>query len=196
MAGPPIVVIGLGATGSAALCQLAQRGVPAIGIGQFELGHDRGSSHGATRIIRRTHFENPSYVPLLDRAYALWRDIERRAKCRLLLFTGIAEIGPAEGQLLRGTLAAARRMACRTRCWVRTEGVMIFAIEFFRIRASDNARATLDRVAHIASDLEGAKVKAKSLFETLDLAQKPDGLRILRADGRELFFWTPGCDDS
>jgi hypothetical protein len=72
---------------------------------------------------------------------------------------------------------------------------MMFAIEFFRIRASDNAHATLDRVAHIASDLESAKVKAKSLFDTLNLPQNPDGLRILDEDGRQVFFWTPGIDD-
>ena len=73
---------------------------------------------------------------------------------------------------------------------------MMFTIEFFRIRESDNAHATLDRVAHIASDLESAKVKAKSLFDTLNLPQNPDGLRILDEAGHEVFFWTPGTDDS
>jgi len=67
---------------------------------------------------------------------------------------------------------------------------MIFTIEFHRIRASDNAHATLDRVTHIASDLEGAKVKAKSLFETLNLPQDPDGLRILDEHEREVFSWS------
>jgi hypothetical protein len=56
---------------------------------------------------------------------------------------------------------------------------MMFTIEFFRIRKEDNARAMLDRITHIASDLESAKVKAKSLFETLNMPQNPDGLRIL-----------------
>jgi hypothetical protein len=68
---------------------------------------------------------------------------------------------------------------------------MVFTIEFFRIRESDNAHATLDRITHMASDLESAKVKAKSLFDTLNMAQDPDGLRILDQDGREVFFWTP-----
>lgn len=72
---------------------------------------------------------------------------------------------------------------------------MIFTIEFFRIRESDNAHATLDRVTHIASDIESAKTKAKSLFETLNMPQKPDGLRILDPDGREVFFWTPRTDE-
>jgi hypothetical protein len=71
---------------------------------------------------------------------------------------------------------------------------MTFTIEFFRIRERDNAHATLDRITHIASDLDGAKVKAKSLFETLSLPQTPDGLRILDEHGHEVFFWTPGTD--
>ncbi len=69
---------------------------------------------------------------------------------------------------------------------------MMFAIEFFRIRESDNAHATLDRVTHIASDLESAKVKAKSLFDTLDLPQNPDGLRILDEDGQSGVLVDPG----
>jgi sarcosine oxidase len=107
MSGPRIVVIGLGATGSAALCQLARRGVDAIGIEQFEIGHDRGSSHGPTRIIRLAHFENASYVPLMRRAYTLWRELESLDDTQLLHITGILEIGPADGAIVRGTMTAA-----------------------------------------------------------------------------------------
>jgi hypothetical protein len=72
---------------------------------------------------------------------------------------------------------------------------MIFTIEFHRIRARDNAHATLDRVTHIASGLEGAKAKAKSLFDTLKLPQNPDGLRILDEHEREMFSWIPRIND-
>ena len=72
---------------------------------------------------------------------------------------------------------------------------MMFTIEFFRIR-KDNAHAMLDRVTHITSDLESAKVKARSLFDTLNMPQNPDGLRILDQSGNEVFFWTPGIADS
>ncbi len=72
---------------------------------------------------------------------------------------------------------------------------MMFTIEFFRIRQADKARATLDRVTHIASDLDSAKLKARSLFGTLNLPQNPDGLRILDQGGHEVFFWTPATDD-
>jgi len=73
---------------------------------------------------------------------------------------------------------------------------MIFTIEFFRIRRKDNAHATLDRITHMAPDLDSAKVKARSLFDKLNMPQDPDGLLILDQDGREVFFWTPGTDDS
>jgi hypothetical protein len=72
---------------------------------------------------------------------------------------------------------------------------MMFTIEYFRIRKEGNAHATLDRITHMALDLESAKVKAKSLFDTLNMPQNPDGLRILDQSGNELFFWTPGLND-
>ncbi len=67
----------------------------------------------------------------------------------------------------------------------------MFIIEFFRVRDADGAHATLDRVAHDATDLEDAKVRARSLFETLDMPQRPDAVRILDQDGDEVFFWSP-----
>jgi sarcosine oxidase len=101
-----VAICGLGATGSAALHALARRGVRAVGIERLTPGHDRGSSHGKTRVIRLGYFEHPSYVPLVTRAYALWREIERGAARPLLHVTGVAEIGPADGTLVRGTLAS------------------------------------------------------------------------------------------
>jgi sarcosine oxidase len=109
MSGPQIAVIGLGATGSAALYHLAQRGARAIGIERFDLGHGNGSSHGPTRVIRLAHFENASYGPMMQRAYTLWRELEKAADTTLIFTTGIAEMGPADGELIRGTLAGASR---------------------------------------------------------------------------------------
>jgi sarcosine oxidase len=103
-----VAVIGLGAMGSAALHQLSRRGLRVLGVDRFSPGHDRGSSHGETRIIRLGYFEHPSYVPLLRRTYALWRELEAAAKLPLVHTTGIVEIGPPAGELVAGTLAAAR----------------------------------------------------------------------------------------
>src|SRR5260370_33723087 len=103
-----VVVCGLGAMGSAAAQHLARRGKRVLGIERYAPGHDGGSSHGRTRIIRLGYFEHPSYVPLLRRAYGLWRELERAAGRKLLHVTGIAEIGPPNGELVKGTLGSAR----------------------------------------------------------------------------------------
>src|SRR4051812_21065464 len=103
-----VVVVGLGATGAAALNRLARRGVRVLGIERLTPGHDQGSSHGESRIIRLGYFEHPSYVPLLRRSYALWRELEVEANAKLLHITGIVEIGPPGGEVVSGTLAASR----------------------------------------------------------------------------------------
>jgi sarcosine oxidase len=102
------VVIGLGAMGSAAVASLARRGRRVVGIDKFQPGHDRGSSHGATRIIRLGYFEHPSYVPLVRAAYPLWRDLAARSGAPLLDITGIVEIGTPDSELVAGTLDASR----------------------------------------------------------------------------------------
>jgi sarcosine oxidase len=98
------VVIGLGAMGSAAVASLARRGRRVVGIDKYAPGHDRGSSHGATRIIRLGYFEHPSYVPLLRAAYPLWRDLAAKSGLPLVTITGIVEIGAPDSDLIAGTL--------------------------------------------------------------------------------------------
>jgi len=108
MAAFDVAVIGLGAMGSAALLNLARHGVRAVGIERFTPAHDKGSSHGETRIIRLGYFEHPSYVPLLRRTFQLWRELEAQCGRPLVHITGIAEIGPPGGEVVAGTLRASR----------------------------------------------------------------------------------------
>jgi len=98
------IVIGLGGMGSAALYQLAQRGKRVLGIEQFGIAHDKGSSHGATRIIRLAYHEHPSYVPLMRRAYELWRDLEASAEEQILHITGSIDAGPPGSAYFAGSL--------------------------------------------------------------------------------------------
>jgi sarcosine oxidase len=88
-----VVVVGVGGMGSAAFYHLARRGKRVLGLERFDLLHERGSSHGLTRIIRLAYFEHPDYVPLLRRAYELWRELEAEAGEELLRITGIVEGG-------------------------------------------------------------------------------------------------------
>src|SRR3990170_4727547 len=87
------VVVGVGGMGSAALYHLARRGKRVLGIERFDVPNDLGSSHGITRIIRLAYFEHSDYVPLLRRAYELWRELEAEAREQLLRITGIVEAG-------------------------------------------------------------------------------------------------------
>jgi sarcosine oxidase len=87
------IVVGAGAMGSAAIYHLAARGLKVLGLEQFEIPHERGSSHGLSRIIRLAYFEHPSYVPLLRRAYELWRDLQRESGEQLLHITGSIDAG-------------------------------------------------------------------------------------------------------
>ena len=102
-----VVVLGVGGVGSAALYHLASRGVRAIGIDRFVPGHDRGSSHGDTRVIRKAYFEDPAYVPLLHRAYDGWATLEAETGRELFSRTGLIEVGPPDGEVVPGVLRAA-----------------------------------------------------------------------------------------
>jgi sarcosine oxidase len=104
-----VVVCGLGVMGSAALRELSRRGLRVLGIDRFAPGHDRGSSHGATRIIRLDYFEHPSYVPLLRRAYELWHELEQLSGQKLTHITGIVEIGAPDSMLIKGVLSSIRQ---------------------------------------------------------------------------------------
>src|SRR5688500_16514211 len=83
-----VIVIGIGAMGSAACCALARRGVRVLGLERFDVPHARGSSHGLSRMIRLCYYEHPDYVPLLRRAYELWRELEDANGQPLLHVTG------------------------------------------------------------------------------------------------------------
>jgi len=95
--------------GSAAAWQLARRGARVLCLERFDIPHAMGSSHGVTRIIRMPYYEDPRYVPLLRRAYQLWREIEAVSGERLLVTTGSIDAGPEDGELFQGALASARQ---------------------------------------------------------------------------------------
>jgi sarcosine oxidase len=103
-----VIVVGTGGMGTAAACQLARRGGRVLGLDRFPLAHDRGSSHGQTRLIRQAYYEHPDYVPLLRRAYEAWRDLEQASGRRLLVESGLVMAGPETGEVVPGALASAR----------------------------------------------------------------------------------------
>jgi sarcosine oxidase len=104
-----VIVIGVGGMGSAAVYHLARRGARVLGLERYDIPHDLGSSHGVNRIIRLAYAEHPAYVPLLRRAYELWREIELHAGERLLYITGSVDAGLPEGETVTGSL-----LSCQT----------------------------------------------------------------------------------
>jgi sarcosine oxidase len=104
-----VIIAGLGAMGSAAAYDLAKTGKRVLGLDRFSPPHNLGSSHGLTRIIREAYFEHPLYVPLVQRAYELWRELERESGLELLLPTGGLMIGPPDGVLIRGARRSAEQ---------------------------------------------------------------------------------------
>lgn len=101
------IVIGLGVMGSAALRELALRGWRVLGIDRFTPGHTFGSSHGHSRLIRHAYFEHPNYVPLLDNAYARWRELESECGHSLMTLCGLMVASEASDDVITGTLRSA-----------------------------------------------------------------------------------------
>lgn len=105
---PDVIVLGTGAVGSAAACHVANRGASVVAIDQYGPAHALGSSHGQTRLIRTAYWEHPDYVPLLRRAFDLWRALESRAGTQLYFPVGLLQIGAPGGSLLSGISLSAR----------------------------------------------------------------------------------------
>jgi sarcosine oxidase len=103
-----VIVIGLGGMGSAAAYHLAARGQRVLGLEKFTPAHDKGSSHGGSRIIRQSYFEDPAYVPLLLRAYELWEQLARDTGREVYRVTGGLFLGPPDCLTVAGSLRASQ----------------------------------------------------------------------------------------
>ena len=102
-----VIIAGLGAMGSAAAFHLAKRNKRVLGLDRFTPPHDFGSSHGQSRIIREAYFEHPVYVPLVQRAYELWAELEKESRQMFFQQTGGVMVGPPDGMLVSGAKLSA-----------------------------------------------------------------------------------------
>jgi sarcosine oxidase len=99
-----MIVAGIGGMGAAICATLARRGKRVLGLERFDIAHAMGSSHGVNRIIRLAYYEDPSYVPLLRRAYELWRELETGFGEQLLFITGSIDASDRDDELVRDSL--------------------------------------------------------------------------------------------
>lgn len=161
-----VIVAGLGAMGSAAAFRLAQRGARVLGLDRFRPPHTLGSTHGGSRIIRETAFEHPRYVPLVQRAYVCWRDMEAATGRALLTETGGMFVGTPEGHVVRGSRDSARAHGVRFEQLSKEELASRYpvytpgdgAVGFFDPRAG-----VLDPEACVAAGLDYAGARGADL---------------------------------
>lgn len=185
-----VIVVGLGAMGSATAAHLSLRGCRVLGLDRWPPGHPFGSSHGDSRIIREIYFEHPMYVPIVRRAYELWRELEARTGSALLVQTRGLMIGPRDGEIVRGTLRAAD--AWRMAHEVLTADAVARRFPAFRLQPDDVA--VLDASAGYLrpEDCNRAHVDvarthgAVLRFNEPALSWEPDGngVRVTTAVGR------------
>jgi sarcosine oxidase len=185
-----VVVVGLGAMGSAAANALAARGLRVLGLDRHQPPHRDGSHHGESRIIRKAYYEHPAYVPLLERAFAAWRELEARAHTPLFLRTGGLMIGAPTGELVPGVLASARTH--RLPHEVLSSDALAARYPQFRVDPSmiavwEDDAGILYPEACVRAFLEGARA-AKAELRYGEPAQEwtcgPQGVRVSTARDR------------
>ncbi len=161
-----VIVAGLGGMGSAAAYHLAARGKRVLGLERHTPAHDKGSSHGQSRIIRLAYSEDPSYVPLVLRAYELWERLERETGEDLMTITGGLMIGPPGSKYFEGSKKSAERydlphevldadeLKSRYPVFRPTpDTVALFEERAGFLRPEACVRAHLDRAASLGADL-------------------------------------------
>jgi sarcosine oxidase len=173
------IVVGLGAMGSATLFHLARRGLRVLGLEQFSEAHQLGSSHGDSRIIRETYFEHPLYVPLVQRAHELWRELEATSGASLMKITSGLMIGPSDGMVVAGTLRSAREHHLPHE--VLTPAQVHERFPAFRLASNlvavlDSRAGYLDPEACNKAHLDAARAAgAETRFDEPVLEWNPDG---------------------
>lgn len=201
--------------GSAAAAHASARGQRVLGIEQFQPAHDQGSSHGRSRVIRLAYFEHPAYVPLLRRAFELWRRLETNTGRRLLQLTGGLMIGSPDSEVVSGSLRSAREhrlahelldaAAIRRRFPALTPDagtVALFEREAGIVFPEEAIRAHLDVAvdtgAHVHFDerVEGWEQTARGRIEVRTSRGRYECGRLILAPGawaKELFkiAWLP-----
>ena len=161
-----VIVAGLGGMGSSAAYHLARRGERVLGLERHTPAHDKGSSHGQSRIIRLAYSEDPAYVPLVLRAYELWERLERETGQDLMTLTGGLMIGPPGTKFFEGSKESAERydlpyevldaaeLKRRYPVFEPTpETVAFFEEKAGFLRPEASVKAHLDRAASLGADL-------------------------------------------
>jgi sarcosine oxidase len=178
------IIVGVGGVGSATTYHLADRGLDVLGLERYDVPHAKGSSHGGTRIIRRVQHEDPAYVPLVERAYDLWRDLESETGRDLLYPTGSIHAGPPSSGVVEDALMACtdqevpHELLSAEQVGTRFPGYEL-PDDYRAVYQPDGGFLAVERctVAHVeAAHAAGATVRARE--RVLDVAETTDGVRV------------------
>jgi sarcosine oxidase len=205
-----VIVVGLGAMGAALAWRLAGRGVRVVGLDRFHPPHALGSTHGRSRIIREAYYEHPHYVPLVQRAFSLWSELEAESRTRLYQPTGGVMIGAEDGPLVSGARASADRHGVSVQVWTREELARRVpaltppsdAIALFEPRAGvlDPERAVsalLSRAATLGADLRfdtpvtGFEITGNRVLVRTESGERFEAGRLILAAGGWLTALVP-----
>ena len=156
--------------GSASLYSLARARRRVLGIDRFAPPHALGSSHGRTRIIREAYFEHPAYVPIVRRAFDLWRELERSIGKPLYVKTRGITIGPESGMLVRGARASAEAF-----------GVPHRVLSAAGVHRQFPGLQPLDDMVGVLEDRAGVLFPEQCIAAMLARAEK-DGAEVRRDD--------------
>ncbi len=140
--GYDVIVIGLGAAGSAALYHCASSGASVLGIDRFVSPHVHGSTHSESRIIRKAYAEGVQYLPLLTRAYALWEKLEHVSSTKLMHLVGCINIGHTESEMIRASHNSA--LVGRIRHLMLSSGEVHQRYPAYRLRPDQAALVDLE----------------------------------------------------
>lgn len=174
-----VIVLGAGGVGTATLDQLSRRGLRVLGLDRFPPGHDRGSSHGRTRLIRQAYFEHPDYVPLLKRAYDLWADLSARAGKTLYHQVGVLQAGLPDGTVVPGVLASARQHGLDVEELSESE----IAARFPGLRVPPPLVAVFERRAGYLDVEDCVREAARQAVEQGAILQSGESVHTWKADG-------------
>jgi sarcosine oxidase len=166
-----VVVVGAGIMGSATAYALAQEGRDVLLLEQFRVGHEHGSSHGRSRIVRLAYPE-VEFVELAKEAFVGWRELEQESGQELLELNGLLELVESAGQSSQDALEAAGaeyelldadEARSRWPVGVPDGWTALFQPEGGIVRADLAHRAFVDRAL-----ARGARLEEESRVESLE----------------------------
>jgi sarcosine oxidase len=187
-----VAIAGLGGIGSAIAAHCAARGASVIGLEQFGPAHDRGASHGRTRMIRQAYFEDAAYVPLVLRSYELWRALEEQNHETLLRITGVLSVGREDSEIISGTRRSSARHGLALKEWSRRqiqERYPSLQLIQDEVALFEPDGGVLDPEGAVRAHLKVAQAAGAELrFETTmrGWETKADGVQLRLGDGTQL----------